>query len=133
GPHGASLPGQYTNWNTGEPDNLAGEDYAHITAPGVGVRGSRHDLSKTGSANGNYQPTGIIVEYGWPGDPVIDISGSTKISINTTLQAIKLPTQIPVFTECDSDADGDDANGFTSFNLEAYMPDLLNGSPVSDF
>ncbi|HUH29743.1 MAG TPA: T9SS type B sorting domain-containing protein [Gelidibacter sp.] len=133
GPNGSSPPGQYANWNTGEPNNLAGEDYAHITAPGAGVRGSWNDLSNTGSANGDYQPKGFIVEYGWPGDPVIDISGSTKISINTTLQAFKLPTQIPVFTECDSDADGDDANGFTSFNLEAYMPDLLNGSPASDF
>lgn len=133
GPNGSSPPGQYANWNTAEPNNLDGEDYAHITAPGVGVRGSWNDLSNTGSASGDYQPKGYIVEYGWPGDPEIDISGSTKISINTTLQAINLPSQTPVFMECDSDADGDDANGFTSFNLEAYMPDLLNGSPVSDF
>ncbi|WP_445736151.1 Ig-like domain-containing protein [Mariniflexile sp.] len=72
-------------WNTNEPNQAGDEDYAHITAPGVGIPGSWNDLSNTGSLiNGNaYQPKGYIVEYGGlPGDPVLNISASTKIYTN---------------------------------------------------
>lgn len=133
GPNGSAPAGQYSNWNSGEPNNLGDENYAHITAPGVGVRGSWNDLSNTGGASGDYQPKGYIVEYGWPGDIPINISGSTKISTNTKLQDLKLSPKPLVFNECDSDADGDDANGFTNFNLNDYRNDLLNGSSVLDF
>jgi hypothetical protein len=60
-------------WNT-EPNqyNGAQEDYAHITAPGVGITGSWNDLTNTGDPAGNYQPKGYIVEYGgMSGDPVL--------------------------------------------------------------
>lgn len=70
-------------WNTGEPNNFGGsENYAHITAPGVGIPGSWNDLTNNGEASGSYQPKGYIVEYGgMPGDPVLQISTSTTISI----------------------------------------------------
>lgn len=72
----------YANWNTGEPNSSGNEDYAHVTAPGIGIDGSWNDLSNTGAASGPYQPKGYIVEYGgMPGDPIIDISASTKISV----------------------------------------------------
>ncbi len=72
----------YANWNTNEPNQFGDEDYAHITAPGIGAAGSWNDLSNTGELSGSYQPKGYIVEYGgMPGDPVIYISGSTKITI----------------------------------------------------
>ncbi|MCZ8330892.1 MAG: T9SS type B sorting domain-containing protein [Flavobacterium sp.] len=72
----------FANWNNGEPNNANNEDYAHITAPGVGISGSWNDLSNTGEANGDYQPKGYIVEYGgMPGDPVLSISTSTTITI----------------------------------------------------
>ncbi|WP_228235043.1 T9SS type B sorting domain-containing protein [Allomuricauda sp. M10] len=68
-------------WNTEEPNDLNGEDYAHITAPGIGITGSWNDLRITGDATGDYQPKGYIVEYGgMPGDPVLNLSASTKIS-----------------------------------------------------
>ena len=54
----------YTFWNTGEPNQQGDEDYAHITQPGVGIRGSWNDLSNTGDPSGNYQPKGYVVEYG---------------------------------------------------------------------
>jgi hypothetical protein len=48
------------------------EDYAHITAPGVGITGSWNDLTNTGDPAGNYQPKDYIVEYGgMSGDPVL--------------------------------------------------------------
>lgn len=72
----------YANWNNGEPNNAGDEDYAHITAPGVGILGSWNDLSNTGEASGDYQPKGFIVEYGgMPGDPILQISTSTIITI----------------------------------------------------
>ena len=71
-------------WNTGEPNNNNNEDYAHVTAPGVGVSGSWNDLSNTGDTSGNYQPKGYIVEYGgMPGDPIIQIATSTILTIPT--------------------------------------------------
>jgi gliding motility-associated-like protein len=71
-------------WNSNEPNNLGNEDYAHVTAPGVGIAGSWNDLSNTGGTSGDYQPKGFIVEYGgMPGDPVLNLSASTKISVLT--------------------------------------------------
>ena len=70
----------YANWNTAEPNQAGDEDYAHVTAPGVGLAGSWNDLSNTGSPSGSYQPKGYIVEYGgMPGDPSLNISASTSI------------------------------------------------------
>ncbi len=74
----------YAFWNTGEPNSSGDEDYAHVTAPGVGIAGSWNDLSNTGSASGNYQPKGYIVEYGGtPGDPILHIATSSTITIAT--------------------------------------------------
>lgn len=73
----------YANWNNSEPNNLGNEDYAHITAPGVGINGSWNDLSNIGELSGNYQPKGYIVEYGGsPGDPIVEIAASTKLSVS---------------------------------------------------
>lgn len=72
----------YSFWNNGEPNQSGDEDYAHITAPGVGTPGSWNDLSINGDSSGNYQPKGYIVEYGgMPGDPILQISTSTTITI----------------------------------------------------
>lgn len=74
----------YTKWNTGEPNQYLGrpENYAHITASGVGITGSWNDLTNTGDPNGDFQPKGYIVEFGgMPGDPILQISASTKITI----------------------------------------------------
>lgn len=69
-------------WNSGEPNQAGDEDYTHVTAPGVGNPGSWNDLSNTGNPSGDYQPKGYIVEYGgMPGDPVLNLSASTTISV----------------------------------------------------
>jgi len=72
----------YTFWNTGEPNQQGNEDYAHITQPGVGIKGSWNDLSNSGDSSGNYQPKGYVVEYGGsPGELPLEIAASTKITI----------------------------------------------------
>ncbi|QLC66120.1 T9SS type B sorting domain-containing protein [Flavobacterium sp. LPB0248] len=89
----------YAFWNTGEPNQQGDEDYAHITQPGVGIRGSWNDLSNTGSLTSGdaYQPKGYIVEYGgMPGEPTLQIAASTKITIPLATPAID-PTPV-----CDS-------------------------------
>jgi gliding motility-associated-like protein len=69
-------------WNSNEPNNLGVEDYAHVTAPGVGQPGSWNDLTLNGESGGDYQPKGYIVEYGgMPGDPVLQISTTSTITI----------------------------------------------------
>ena len=79
---GSAPNGAYTYWNTGEPNQLGDEDYAHITAPNVGILGSWNDLSNTGSTSGDFQPKGYIVEYGgMPGDPPLDLSASSRLYI----------------------------------------------------
>lgn len=81
GANGSAPNGEYSNWNNGEPNNLGDEDYAHVTAPNVGILGSWNDLPNAGST-GDYEPKGYIVEYGgMPGDPVIVLSVTTKIYI----------------------------------------------------
>lgn len=71
-------------WNTGEPNNSGNENYAHVTAPGVGITGSWNDLSNTGGSSGAYQPKGYIVEYGgMPGDPILHIATSSSITISS--------------------------------------------------
>ena len=72
-------------WNTGEPNNLGDENYAHITAPGVGIKGSWNDLANGGSG-GEYMPKGYVVEYGgMPGDPP-----APNISASTTIEVVRL-------------------------------------------
>lgn len=72
----------YSFWNSNEPNQAGEEDYAHITAPGVGIPGSWNDLSNTGASSGSYQPKGYIVEYGgMPGELPLEISASTTITI----------------------------------------------------
>ena len=81
--NGSAPNGAFEFWNTYEPNNLDGEDYAHVTAPGVGIRGSWNDLSNTGAASGDYQPKGYIVEYGYNGpDDAPDFSAFTRIYTN---------------------------------------------------
>jgi gliding motility-associated-like protein len=72
----------FAYWNNGEPNNLGNEDYAHVTAPGVGILGSWNDLKITGENSGDYQPKGFIVEYGgMPGDPILNISTTSVINM----------------------------------------------------
>lgn len=83
--NGYAPNGAFTFWNSPqEPNNSGNEDYAHITAPGIGLPGSWNDLPDAGRPTGAYQPKGYIVEYGGmiPGDvDLIETSASTTITI----------------------------------------------------
>ena len=93
----------YEFWNSGEPNQAGNEDYAHITAPGVGPDGSWNDLTNTGASSGVYQPQGYLVEYGgMPGDPAApNISATTTITVDTTAPTASTPSPITVFCSAD--------------------------------
>ncbi|MGI9559675.1 MAG: T9SS type B sorting domain-containing protein [Flavobacteriaceae bacterium] len=81
--NGTAPTGQYSNWNSGEPNDSGGnEDYVHITDQSVGPPGSWNDLpNNTSSQPPQYTATGFVVEYGgMPGDPELNISASTSFS-----------------------------------------------------
>ncbi|WP_159076436.1 PA14 domain-containing protein [Flagellimonas amoyensis] len=93
----------YEFWNGGEPNNSGDEDYAHITAPGVGAPGSWNDLSNTGAASGDYQPKGYLVEYGgMPGDPPgPNIAATTSITVENVAPTASNPAPISVYCSDD--------------------------------
>jgi gliding motility-associated-like protein len=139
----------YAFWNTSEPNNLGDENYAHVTAPGVGITGSWNDLSNTGSASGDYQPKGYIVEYGgMPGDPILHIASSSTITIasitSTTtatrcgtgtvnLQAISNTGNVNWYTSSSGGAPIATGNTFTTPSISAttifYASANFNGCP----
>ncbi len=94
GPNGSSP--NFANWNTGEPNDLMDEDYAHITDPSVGRPGSWNDLQINGDPGGGaYQPKGYIVEYGgMEGDPELNLSATTRITIP------RIPTTVNPISRC---------------------------------
>jgi len=72
----------YANWNNGEPNNTRGaENYAHVTAPGIGIPGSWNDLSVDGDPSGSYMARGYIVEFGSPTEVAPQISATTTVTI----------------------------------------------------
>jgi gliding motility-associated-like protein len=90
--NGTALNFAFWNTNNGEPNNLGDEDYAHVTAPGIGIAGSWNDLSNTGGLFGDYQPKGYIVEYG--GMVAGDVNG-IQISASTVLKISQINVTTP--------------------------------------
>ncbi|THV58874.1 hypothetical protein EZV76_11460 [Flagellimonas alvinocaridis] len=117
----------YEFWNGGEPNNSGDEDYAHITAPGVGLPGSWNDLSNTGAASGDYQPKGYLVEYGgMPGDPPYpNLAATTTITVDNVAPTASNPAPLTVY--CTDDVPAPD---ITAVNDEA---DNCDPSPTVTF
>jgi gliding motility-associated-like protein len=107
---GVPQNGLYTFWNSGEPNNLGGEHYAHITDPSIGIMGSWNDLPNTGSTDPNnpYHPQGYIVEFGgMPGDPDVNLSVSTRIETpksTITENANCAPSELTLSVETNTDS-----------------------------
>ncbi len=83
-----SYQNAYTNWNSGEPNNVNGvENYAHITVfpsnPGASYKWN--DLPNSGGS-GDYASKGYLIEYGgYPGEPVLELSATVDLQVNTML------------------------------------------------
>lgn len=124
----------YEFWNTGEPNQSGDEDYAHITAPGVGLDGSWNDLSNTGASSGSYQPKGYLVEYGgMAGDPSYpNIAATTSITVDTIAPTASAPSPISVYCSDDIPAAditviSDEADNCTSNPTVTFISDVSDG------
>ena len=124
----------YEFWNAGEPNQSGDEDYAHITAPGVGLPGSWNDLSNTGAASGDYQPKGYLVEYGgMAGDPAApNLAATTTITVDPTAPTASAPAPLTVY--CSGDiptADvtviTDEADNCDPSPTVTFISDVSNG------
>ncbi|WP_299111567.1 T9SS type B sorting domain-containing protein [uncultured Winogradskyella sp.] len=85
--NGSAPDGMFAFWNTGEPNSFGDEDYAHITAPNVGILGSWNDLPVQGEEDPDsaYHPQGYVVEFGgMTNDPNINVSASVVIVMPKT-------------------------------------------------
>ncbi|MEL6918000.1 MAG: C-type lectin domain-containing protein [Bacteroidota bacterium] len=86
-------------WNNNEPNDYPGgpstpgqENFAHITDNSIGITGSWNDLPNVGGG-GAYAPQGYIVEYGGTtGDPTVNVSASTQITIVPSIAITTQPT-----------------------------------------
>lgn len=73
-PSMSAAPGQYQNWNTGEPNDSGGEDCGQFLSGGSGKWNDLHCSNTT--------LPGYVVEYGSPSSPLS--IASADISITTT-------------------------------------------------
>lgn len=132
GTGGGSTP-NFAFWNTNEPNQSGDEDYAHITHPNVNPNGSWNDLTNTGAASGNYQPQGYVVEYGgMPGDPVLNITATTTLNMDTEDPTASNPG--PLTVSCSADVPlpdilvvTDEADNCTTNPTVAFVSDVSNG------
>lgn len=91
--NGYAVGGQYSFWNTGEPNNVQkswgdDEDYAHINSNPNTIPKSWNDLPNEGdkhNPNGYYFPEGFIVEFGG-----MDTTKNLKLSATTELDVSKI-------------------------------------------
>lgn len=80
--------GRYTNWNTGEPNNVDGvENYAHITVfPNDAASSYKwNDLPNFGGT-GDFASKGYLIEFGgFSGEPEMNLSATLVLQVNTML------------------------------------------------
>lgn len=96
-------------WNANEPNDYPDgpvtpgqENFAHITDPSVtSSPGSWNDLPNAGGG-GAYAPQGYVVEYGgMPGDPVLNISDNTLITMDNVPPTASDPSPVTVYCSAD--------------------------------
>ena len=145
-------PFNYANWDISknQPNGSRNnEDYAQITASALGHPGIWNNQPELGDLfiTSNYYPKGYIVEYGgMPGDPVLQISASTKITIpkiisvtpnsscgsgSLLLQATATDGAVNWYTTPTGGTSIHTGNSFTTPNLSvttSYYVDAANGN-----
>ncbi len=130
----------YAFWNANEPNDFPDgpvtpgqENFAHITDPSVTTQpGSWNDLPNAGGG-GAYAPQGYVVEYGgMPGDPILNISDNTLITIDNVPPTASNPTPINLFCLAelplpDVTVVTDEADNCTATPLVVFLSDVTDG------
>lgn len=113
--NGYPVNGQYSYWNSGEPNNVqkswgVDEDYAHVNSNPNTIPKSWNDLPNEGdknSPNGYYFPEGFILEFGgfdttrelqlsasavvaWSSKPVVEILDFSELMCGENSQQLEL-------------------------------------------
>ena len=124
----------FAYWNTDEPNDFdrgapgapGDENYAHIADPSVsgptGRPGSWNDLPNAGDT-APYDPQGYVVEYGGlPGDPILQISDVTKLTMVNDASISDQPDDEMVCL-------GDSASfSVTAADADSYQWQLFDGT-----
>ena len=130
----------YAFWNANEPNDFPDgpvtpgeENYAHITDPSVtSTPGSWNDLPNAGGG-GAYAPQGYVVEYGGtPGDPTLNVSDNTNITIDNIAPTASNPSAINVYCAVDVSAVDigvvtDEADNCTVNPIVTFLNETSNG------
>lgn len=98
---GSVVNGMYNNWNTGEPNDLNNEDYAHITYfannPAQSLRWN--DLPN-GGTSGDYRPAGYLIEFGgMPNETIPNLTADIELVVNVVNFSSPF-----TFTKCEGDS-----------------------------
>lgn len=129
-----TAPDFFAFWNTNEPNQSGNEDYAHITDVSVtSSPGSWNDLPNTTATSGAYQAQGYVVEYGGTaGDPVLNITGVTTITVDNVDPTASNPS--PVTVNCSADVPAiaitdvtDEADNCTTSPAVTHISDVSDG------
>lgn len=128
-----TAPFNFAFWNSGEPNNVGNEDYAHITDVSVtSTPGSWNDLPNAGGG-GAYAPQGYVVEYGGSaGDPVLNLTGVTTITIDNIAPTASSPSSVTVFCASDVPTSDitiitDEADNCTANPVVTFVSDVSDG------
>lgn len=120
-------------WNSGEPNNAGNEDYGHITDVSVTTTpGSWNDLPNAGGG-GAYQSQGYVVEYGGTsGDPTLNITEVTSITIDNIDPTASNPLPIAVYCAADIPVFDvtvvtDEADNCTASPTVTFVSDVSDG------
>ncbi len=126
-------------WNNNEPNDYPDgpstpgqENFAHITDSSIGIPGSWNDLPNVGGG-GAYAPQGYIVEFGGTaGDPVVNVSATTAITIDKTNPTASNPSTLTV--NCSADVPSadvtvvtDEADNCTTNPTVTFIGDVSDG------
>ncbi len=76
---GSKVDGEYNHWGTDEPNNLNGEDYAHIMYSVY--TGYWNDLPIQGSDVAGYIPQGYLIEFGGMENVELHLVATAKIAV----------------------------------------------------
>lgn len=125
--------GSYTNWNSGEPNNVnGGENYAHITVFSNNPSGSYkwNDLPDSGGQD-EYASKGYLIEFGGMEIATLNLSATLELHVNEIpiIDLLKIETLIcgDRFTTVNIAS-----NGATKFTLSSVdNKALVNGLTVT--
>ncbi|MBJ6368939.1 T9SS type B sorting domain-containing protein [Snuella sedimenti] len=109
-------------------------DVENATISSLGVTGSAIQWYATDGSTTPLLATEILVTGTYYATQTLNKCESPKLPVDVVVYETVEPIIVPYILEsCDTNTDGDDTNGKTSFNLTNSESTLVNGKKVSDY